>query len=57
MAAICEEFLDVEASVERIEEPAAMPVRHYHSNFETIATAAGVRRVISGRSISPASAS
>jgi hypothetical protein len=43
MAAILAEFLDVETDVAPIEEPAAMPVRHYHSAFEATAGPAGVR--------------
>jgi Domain of unknown function (DUF6362) len=36
MAAILREFLDTEASVERTEEPAEKPVRHYRANWEWI---------------------
>jgi hypothetical protein len=39
------EFLDEEASVEKIEEPAALPVRHYHSAFEATTGEAGTRAI------------
>lgn len=44
MAAILREFLDEEATVDKIEEPAAMAVRHYHSAFEATTGGAGVRQ-------------
>ena len=43
MAAILTEFLDEETSVEPIEEPAALPVRHYHASWEATTGAAGTR--------------
>jgi Domain of unknown function (DUF6362) len=43
MAAILREFLDEEASVEMIEEPAEKPTRHYRTNWEMDAGAAGIR--------------
>jgi hypothetical protein len=43
MAAILREFLDEEATVERIEEPAVLPVRHYHAAWEATTGGAGVR--------------
>jgi hypothetical protein len=43
MAAILREFLDEETTVERIEEPAEKPVRHYRANWELTAGDAGVR--------------
>jgi hypothetical protein len=43
MAAILREFLDEEMSVEPIEEPAALPVRHYHAAWEATTGGAGVR--------------
>jgi hypothetical protein len=43
MAAILREFLDVETDVAPIEEPAALPVRHYHAAWEATAGAAGTR--------------
>jgi hypothetical protein len=43
MAAILREFLDVETDVAPIEEPAALPVRHYHASWEATTGPAGVR--------------
>jgi hypothetical protein len=43
MAAILREFLDEEMTVERIEEPAEKPVRHYHSPFEATTGDTGTR--------------
>jgi hypothetical protein len=43
MAAILAEFFDEEAGVERIEEPAALPVRHYHAAWEATTGTAGTR--------------
>jgi hypothetical protein len=43
MAAILREFLDVETDVAPIEEPAALPVRHYHAAWEATTGGAGVR--------------
>ena len=43
MAAILREFLDVETDVAPIEEPAALPVRHYHAAWEATTGDAGVR--------------
>jgi hypothetical protein len=43
MAAILREFLDEEMTVEPVEEPAALPVRHYHSAFESTTGDAGTR--------------
>jgi hypothetical protein len=42
-AAILREFLEEEASVEPIEEPAALPVRHYHAAWEATTGEAGTR--------------
>jgi hypothetical protein len=43
MAAILREFLDVETDVPPIEEPAALPVRHYHASWEATIGDTGVR--------------
>jgi hypothetical protein len=43
MAAILAEFLDTEMTVEPIEEPPRMPVRHYHAAWEATTGDAGVR--------------
>jgi hypothetical protein len=43
MAAVLREFLDVETDVAPVEEPAALPLRHYHSAFEATTGDAGVR--------------
>jgi hypothetical protein len=43
MAAILREFLDEEMTVEPVEEPAALPVRHYHAAWEATTGDAGVR--------------
>jgi hypothetical protein len=44
MAAILREFLDEEMTVEPIEEPAALPVRHYHASWEATTGEAGERQ-------------
>jgi hypothetical protein len=41
MAAILREFLDEEMTVEPIEAPAALPVRHYHAAWEATTGEAG----------------
>jgi hypothetical protein len=43
MASILSEFLEEEMTVERIEEPAALPVRHYHAAWEATTGEAGTR--------------
>src|SRR4029077_16591320 len=44
MAAILAEFLDKEADIERIEEPAPVPTQHYRATWELETGAAGVRQ-------------
>jgi hypothetical protein len=43
MAVILRQFLDVETDVAPIEEPAALPVRHYHASWEATTGDAGTR--------------
>jgi hypothetical protein len=43
MAAILREFLDVETDVAPVEEPATLPVRHYHAAWEATTGDAGTR--------------